>query len=359
MAARAIDIPDDVIYVSGFSFNSSDVDYILIKIDLTLGDTVWTKRYNTSNNGDDVGTKCALDGSNIIYQVGNTKPTGPTGDNDFLIVKYNALNGDTIWTRRYDTQVDTSELDYCFDDCTVDAGGNIYVTGTCRYGTTSNMLTIKYTPTGDTAWVRQYGVANVGETSYGCAVTPSGELYVVGMAGAGGNNDVLAVKYNAVTRDTIWSVRYDDPGNRFEAAQGCVVDNAGDLYISGTIQNVSNNYDILAIKYHTGTGVAEGPGSPAREPSSLLTSNPNPFTGKTEIRFSRNMPVNYLPVRLGIFDVSGRMIKTFALDPSPATNQIFIWNGMDDRGLPVPSGVYFCALETTAGCFTRVLVKSK
>jgi hypothetical protein len=33
-----------------------------------------------------------------------------------------------------------------------------------------------------------------------------------------------------------------------------------------------------------------------------------------------------------------------------------IWNGLDDAGLRMPTGVYFCRLDTDGGSFARKMV---
>ncbi|MBI4722149.1 MAG: T9SS type A sorting domain-containing protein [Candidatus Stahlbacteria bacterium] len=50
-------------------------------------------------------------------------------------------------------------------------------------------------------------------------------------------------------------------------------------------------------------------------------------------------------MQLKIYDLSGRVVKTF----NPSTNQPFnqvIWNATGDKGNKVLPGVYFCKLGT-------------
>lgn len=80
------------VYVTGVSYNAgTGNDYLTIKYNLQ-GDTVWTRRYN--NTGDDVPVSMAVDGAGNVYVTGNSQGNG-TGS-DYATVKYDA-NGNIQW----------------------------------------------------------------------------------------------------------------------------------------------------------------------------------------------------------------------------------------------------------------------
>ncbi len=74
-----------------------------------------------------------------------------------------------------------------------------------------------------------------------------------------------------------------------------------------------------------------------------LTNYPNPFNPDTNIVF--NLPESS-NVKLDIYNIKGQKVKTL-LDcyMSPGRSEM-IWNGRDDNGKPVSSGVYFYKLKT-------------
>jgi subtilisin-like proprotein convertase family protein/type IV secretory pathway protease TraF len=80
---------------------------------------------------------------------------------------------------------------------------------------------------------------------------------------------------------------------------------------------------------------------------------PNPFNPITHIRFE-------LPrsdrVTLRIYDLSGRLVRTLVDGRLPAAAHDAVWDGRDDSGRPVASGVYTSRLATTAKAVTRKLV---
>ncbi len=88
--------------------------------------------------------------------------------------------------------------------------------------------------------------------------------------------------------------------------------------------------------------------SPVATHFHLDQNYPNPFNPECRIRFGVPKPGL---VRLKIFDVSGRLVRTLVDENLRTGTYIKVWNGTDSRGLPVASGVYFYKME--AGSFVR------
>jgi len=84
-----------------------------------------------------------------------------------------------------------------------------------------------------------------------------------------------------------------------------------------------------------------------------LTAQPNPSSQKATVSF--NLGVGGT-VRLGVFDVAGRRGCDLADGWMPAGNHQIVWHGMDARGLPLPSGLYWIRLDAPNLRETRVLV---
>jgi flagellar hook assembly protein FlgD len=87
----------------------------------------------------------------------------------------------------------------------------------------------------------------------------------------------------------------------------------------------------------------------------LSPNFPNPFNSTTEIRlFAPASGVNQTVV-LDICDLSGRTVRLLHHGRlSPGEHTLF-WDGTDDGGLPVSSGVYFCRLISTKAVSVRKL----
>ena len=85
---------------------------------------------------------------------------------------------------------------------------------------------------------------------------------------------------------------------------------------------------------------------PKQRPSqhfSLDQNYPNPFNPVTKIRFE--LPAASR-VRLEIYDVTGRLVKTLVNKSSmPAGQYETSWNGKNNNGQSVSSGIYFYKME--------------
>ena len=88
------------------------------------------------------------------------------------------------------------------------------------------------------------------------------------------------------------------------------------------------------------TGV-DDPKTPAQ--FALYRSVPNPLRSGTEIAY--DVPLDGGEVRLTVYDVAGRRVRTLADGPQTAGRKSATWDGRDDRGNIVGSGVYYCRLE--------------
>ena len=88
------------------------------------------------------------------------------------------------------------------------------------------------------------------------------------------------------------------------------------------------------------------------EETKLLPNYPNPFNPETWIPYQLAKPAD---VTLTIYAVNGQLIRTLALGHQPAGNyqqqsRAAYWDGKNELGEPVASGLYFYTL--TAGDFT-------
>jgi hypothetical protein len=72
----------------------------------------------------------------------------------------------------------------------------------------------------------------------------------------------------------------------------------------------------------------------------LLSAGPNPTSGPALIRLA-GAASGELVRSLEIYDVAGRRVARLAAAGGSALEEGIRWNGFDDRGVPVPSGVYF------------------
>ena len=91
------------------------------------------------------------------------------------------------------------------------------------------------------------------------------------------------------------------------------------------------------------TSVEDEPGSSgASGQSRLLDSYPNPFNGRTLIGFELD---RRQPVSLRVHNLTGQRVTTLAEGVYPEGAFVVSWDGRDDQGREVASGVYLCRLR--------------
>jgi hypothetical protein len=89
-------------------------------------------------------------------------------------------------------------------------------------------------------------------------------------------------------------------------------------------------------------------------PRLSLLAAPNPSAGPARLTFTL---AEAGPVRLGLYDLGGRAVRTLVRDARGAGSCTVAWDGRDDRGAPVPPGVYFARLEAGGRALVRRLVR--
>jgi len=98
---------------------------------------------------------------------------------------------------------------------------------------------------------------------------------------------------------------------------------------------------------------------PVATPPSLFLDGPNPLTVTTGIRY---MLPTASRVSVRIIDVSGRSVRTLLSGQAgiqePGVHSL-VWNARNDRGQPLPSGVYICRLVTDRHSVCSKLVLSR
>ena len=93
--------------------------------------------------------------------------------------------------------------------------------------------------------------------------------------------------------------------------------------------------------------VADAPGLPLLPLVTLLHQcTPNPFNPQTVVSFDL---AEAGAVRLQVYGIDGRLIRTLADGPLTAGRHERTWNGRDEDGRRVGSGVYLARLTTSAG----------
>jgi Spy/CpxP family protein refolding chaperone len=96
--------------------------------------------------------------------------------------------------------------------------------------------------------------------------------------------------------------------------------------------------------------------SPAVPKIIIAQSYPNPFNPETEISFT--LPENSY-VSLTIYNIQGQKVKRLVNEYQPAGTRRVVWNGRDEKGEGVASGIYFYRIEAGPNTVTNRMVLLK
>jgi uncharacterized delta-60 repeat protein len=343
--AIAVDTNSNV-YVTGYSKGEfSGYDYATVKY-TSSGDTAWIQRYNVDNDQDEAHA-IAVDDSGNCYVTGETKNTN--NDFDYTTIKYKP-SGDTAWIRKYDGPENNDDRAY---SVAVDESGNVYVTGWSQNSSAHyKYATIKYTSSGDIAWIRRYeGSVGSEDQASAVAVDGSGNVFVTGRSEGSGNEfDYATIKYTS-SGDTAWIERYNGTANDIDKAYALALDKDGNAYITGESYNTGTEYDFATIMYSVSSGVEEKELF-ADAQNVKLEAYPNPMNKDVTISYQVTLDSK---ISLEIYDLSGTLVNTLVREHKKAGYHTVIWNGKNKFDEEVPTGIYFLSIETGNSTATKKL----
>jgi hypothetical protein len=238
-AARAIALDGaGHVYVTGESGGFTGVfDYATVKYD-SKGNELWAVRYSDpAGDSYDAPTAIAVDQSGHVYV------TGASGTTDagraYGTVKYDP-DGIELWVARYSLLNSSGAQARAL---TVDAQGNVYVTGSLYEAQTDfDWVTIKYDGHGGEQWISRYnGPANAGDLAFDIAVDANGHSYVAG-------NNFTIIKHDG-DGNVLWIERYNGPAGAGRDATNIRLDAEDRVYVSGSSFDPDTGLDWLTVKY--------------------------------------------------------------------------------------------------------------
>ena len=348
--AIAVDKQGNV-YVTGWSYGIGTFeDYATIKYD-AHGNLLWVVRYNGPGNSNDEAKALVVDAAGNVYITGSS--WGSSGTLDYTTIKYNTA-GVQQWLARYNGSGLILNL---ATDIAVDATGNVYVTGSSgNGGNLDDYATIKYDAAGAQQWAVRYDAANSGDIANALAVDDQGNVYVTGGSRLDNNlfEDYATVKYNAAGVQQ-WVARYTGPGNNTDIATDIGLDNNGNVYVTGRSTGDRTLLDYVTIKY-VQTPLITTRSATDPEPNNLVIEQrgstkltakafPNAFTQYINLQWSGNDK----PVNITITDVMGKLVEKRTGLASSGTIRV---------GNNFSQGIYFAEIRQGREKIVLKLVKN-
>lgn len=367
------------VYVAGYSTGSgTGIDYAALKY-ASNGAQQWVSRYSSPGVFNEYANSLALDNSGNIYITGSGSTS--TNSGDYLTVKLNN-SGTYQWAVRYNNGMPSGYHSAYHIIC--DPYGYLYVTGASSGGST-DYATVKYDPVnGDTVWTKRYdGPAAGYDQTFFMSIDNSGNVYVTGYsAGFGTMTDYATVKYvqapNApsgltaigVTNNQInlnWS---DNSNNEVRYLIERSTNAGGNWLLRDSVNaNITAYSDMGLLQntvYHYRVRTYNSVGYTAYSNTSFdttlnvtgITSNgeipiefrleqnyPNPFNPVTKIKF--DIPQSLQNVKLAVYDLLGRQVAMLVDQQLQAGKY-----EVELDGNRLSSGTYFYRLK--AGSFTEI-----
>ncbi len=292
----------------------------------------------------------ALTEGNKIYLAGSSKSSSSPSSEDYLTVRFNTENGDTVWARRYAGSGDESDKIYAI---TIDDLDNIYVTGSITEeirldhvsppSLNNNYMTIKYNPEGDVLWGKSYDTSSHNESANALCLSNSGDyLFVAGSTRIGNNldsQDVATVKYDVLTGEQLQASIISGPGKGEDNALGICSDTSNNIYVAGYIRNIITGADMFISRY-AGGDLIEVKNISTKVPGrfNLYQNYPNPFNPSTSIKFD----VPYTgSIKMVVYDILGRQVEILVNETLRSGTYEVSFSSVN-----LASGVYFYELTT-------------
>ena len=183
--------------------------------------------------------------------------------------------------------------------------------------------------------------------------SPDGDL-LVGALTAGWGGPAGGVYWLFDMEDTEWP--YDIVGNWHDwegtgegvtdGPRGAAWDADGNVYLADFYSNGVYHY---AADF---SSVSSGPKSIVASEYVLKQNYPNPFNPNTKIEFK--VPANE-HVSINVYNLEGRLVKTLINQNMMSGQHVVEWNGTNQFGAKVASGMYIYQLKTNATVLNRTM----
>jgi len=332
---RCVQQTDDGGYIvagSTYSYGAGSCDVCLVKTD-ELGDTLWTKTFGNTSIDDGSSVQQTTDGGYIV--TGRTFDTNYPYRSNVYLIKTDAT-GNQVWSRTYGNTGDF-ETGCCARELT--DGGYVIAGNAERYGAGGyGAYLIRTDSIGDTLWTRVlfYGDAR------SVRQTADGNFIVAGKAGGGSATDVTLTKVGP-GGNTIWNRVFFYSGGEDAGIEVEQTTDGG--YIVTGFTNSIGFYEVFLIKTDADgiIGVAEENTKAIPRGLCLFQNSPNPSRNTATISYGTPEDAH---LAINVYDPTGKKVRSLVSGRVTAGYHIVTWNGSDDQGRSLPSGIYFYTLET-------------
>ncbi|MCX6827698.1 MAG: SBBP repeat-containing protein [candidate division Zixibacteria bacterium] len=353
--------------------NQHGSDVFVTKLSLDGNSLIYSSYLG--GTGSDAAYGIAIDGSGCAYVTGITEAADFPIQNAFqtnqfgydaFVTKFSD-EGDSLL---YSTYIGGSDFDYG-NDIAVDIAGCAYVTGVTSstdfplqnpYQTSqagSGAFVTKLSAAGNAAVYSTYLGGDDYDEGYGICVDSYGCAYLSGRTHSVNfptQNplqpyqqyiDIFVTKFSPDGNSLVFSSYLG--GSADEFGYDIAVDGFGSIYVTGftastdfpTYNAYDSSYnthrDAIVTKINAAAMGIDDPGPTLPQTYQLLQNYPNPFNPVTTIDYSL---ARRAQVTIDIFNIRGQKVRTLVNETKSAGSYRIDWDGNNDTGDPVSTGIY-------------------
>jgi PQQ-like domain/WD40-like Beta Propeller Repeat len=232
-AAIGVGPNGSMVFVTGFTSNDTDVDYVTIAYDAATGTRVWKRQYTPPLTSSDVPAALGVSPDGSAVFVTGESSGGPTGK-DYLTVAFSAATGRLLWAARYNLSFrDSARTLSVSPDSSA-----VFVSGYSVSDTSLDIETIAYdAATGEPLWESRYdGPRSREDQANAMTVSPDGSrVYIAGFSeGSNRARDIVTLAYRASTGALVWVRRYNGPADSNDNGKAIAVSPDGSrIFVTG------------------------------------------------------------------------------------------------------------------------------
>ncbi len=294
------------------------------------------------------------DGNFIVVGTTASSLVGFNYDYDVCLIKINA-NGSILWSRTYG---ETGKDGGSFVQQTSDGGYGI-VGSTEVVADNEDIYFIKTDGDGNILWKRNYGGPEHEQGYSFRQLSDNGYLIVGWTASFSSTGQDLYVLRTDSLGNFIWDRVLDGKGD-YALGYSITKADSGCYVIAGRTTNpATGGVDVYFIKMKiedlTGVPDEESPYSLPQQ-FALSQNYPNPFNSSTTVNFDIAKSGE---VKLEIFNALGQKVRTLVNQWMSPGSYHLNWDGRDEKGDSVASGVYFCKVQTEESSQTKKMLLLK
>jgi hypothetical protein len=289
----------------------------------------------------------------------------------YLTVRLTSAGVET-WNKEYSAGCDRNGWP---SDLVLDLSGSAYVTGYAwvNDSTDWDYATVKYDSLGNKKWeyIFRGSLSSVHEkdAANSIDIDRDGYVWVTGWShrqdslfypddqiasvachpGTGSQHDALYFNRDWTGRDVGRFIACDTGGNLYVAGTSCLSEPAH--------PDRCYSPSVTVIKYRTmATSVVQIDPATLPEGFQLNQNHPNPFNATTEIQFE--IPRSSF-VLMEVRNILGQKVKTLVSEELRFGRYLTTWDGTDDRGNTVSSGIYLYTITTGSYSTSRKMILLK